>query len=292
MNKIVKILGVLAIPALFSACVSTGGGQSANLQQSVDYNSQAIQQIQGQLSGIQPAQADSWSQLQAIRQDLAMLKGELDNLKNATAGIGGIGELGNVVSKHDRALRIIESQLALNFNLDGNASVYNPNQGNVAGSQNYNQNPVQPTTDLAPVVTPQPTPPQGQTPPVGNASTAQALYDSGINSFNSRDYNTALNSFIDFTKVYPNHSLVSNAWFWQGESQYQLKNFAAAALAYQEVIKSFPNSIKAPASYLKQGMSFIALNRAEAAKEILNYLVTNYPMAPEAKRAEQVLANL
>ena len=71
-----------------------------------------------------------------------------------------------------------------------------------------------------------------------------------------------------------------------------MKNYAAAALAYEKVITSFPNSTKAPASYLKQGMSFLALKRNDAAKERLNHLVKTYPKAPEAKRAQQVLKNL
>ncbi len=289
MNRnLVKSLGMLGIFTLLSACVSTGGAQSGNLQQVVNTNSQAIQQIQGQLSGIQPAQADSWSQLQAVMQELALIRGELDNLKNSTAGLGGIAELGNVVAKHDAALRLLESQLALDFKLDSAQAPYNSNRGQVTPPtiptpQNQEQ-----AQTLQPVVTP----PAVQTAEPTNTNTAQALYDSGINNFNQRDYTAALKAFVDFTKVYPNHNLVSNAWFWQGESHYQLKNYAAAALAYQNVIKSFPNSIKAPASYLKQGMSFIALNRIEAAKEVLNYLVTNYPKATEAKRAEQVLADM
>ena len=71
---------------------------------------------------------------------------------------------------------------------------------------------------------------------------AQALYDNGMKSFNSRNYQAALRSFSDFTKTYPKNKLVSNAWFWQGESQYQLKNYAEAALAYENVISAIPTA--------------------------------------------------
>ena len=74
-----------------------------------------------------------------------------------------------------------------------------------------------------------------------------------------------------------------------GECNYQMKNFAAAALAYENVIAGFPNSAKAPASYLKQGMSFLQLGKKAAAKQRLRELVKKFPKAPEASRAKQVM---
>ncbi len=298
-NKFLNLMALLAIPSLFSACISTTGGGGGNLQNVVNQNSQAITQMQGQLSGIQPAQADSWSQLQAIRQEIAMLRGEIDNLKNSTSHLGGINEVGNVISKHDQALRSLENQLAMNFNLDAPSQQYNNPSANSGNTGYYNPMPNQniqnqniPNQNQGHVTQPNQ---NNQVLPNQNTNstdTAQALYDSGINNFNSRNYANALNSFVDFTKVYPNHTLTSNAWFWQGESNYQLKNYAAAALAYENVIKSYPNSIKAPASYLKQGMAFLALNRPEAAKERLNYLIATYPKSAEAKRAQTVVSEM
>ena len=70
-----------------------------------------------------------------------------------------------------------------------------------------------------------------------------------------------------------------------------MKNYAAAALAYEKVISGFPNSNKAPASYLKQGMSFLQLSKKDAARERLNQLIAKYPKAPEATRARQEIQN-
>ena len=280
-NHLTRFLSLLFIPFLLSSCAAAGNG---NLQEVVNQHSQSIQQLQAQVSGVQPAQADNWSQVQSLRQEMATLKGDLDNLNNSTAHIGGIPQLGALIARHDRALRIIETQLALNLQLDSsptgqggtNSSAYT---GTLSNRTNSGM--------IAPIPVPVPSPAKKAT-----TDTAQSLYDAGITNFNNRNYANALNSFLDFTEVYPKHKLVSNAWFWQGESNYQMKNYAAAALAYEKVITSFPNSIKAPASYLKQGMAFLALKKNDAAKERLNHLVATYPKAPETKRARQILKTL
>ncbi len=295
-NAIFRNLAFLCVPVFFTACVSSSSG-GGNLQNIVNQQGQAIQQLQGQLSGMQPAQADSWSQVQALRQELAQIKGELDNLQNATASMGGISQVGNVLAKHNQALEVLETQLALDFDLDAPVSTVGtmPNTATSNNNPYTNQgaitNPTQ-TTGQATITNP--TASQGTTTPTnqGGLDTAQALYDSGILNFNNRNYANALNSFVDFAKVYPTHALVSNAYFWEGESNYQLKNYAAAALAYEKVISKYPNSNKAPASYLKQGMAFAALGKADAAKERLNSLIKNYPKAAETNRAKQVLQSL
>lgn len=282
-SNIMRLIGLLIVPLFLSSCTASSNG---NLQEVVNQHSQAIQQLQAQVSGVQPAQADNWSQVQSLRQEMATLKGDLDNLNNSTAHLGGVPQLGAILSRHDRALRLVETQLALNLQLNA------PSTGLGATGRNT-PNYTAPLNNLnnlnmaVPISTPSSSPAKPNT-----TDTAQALYDLGINNFNSRSYANALNSFSDFTQVYPNHKLVSNAWFWQGESNYQMKNYAAAALAYEKVITSFPNSIKAPAAYLKQGMSFLALKRNDVAKERLDHLVATYPKAPEAKRARQVLKNL
>lgn len=275
----------LLVPVLLLGSACTAG--SNNLQYAVNENTRAIRQLQAQVSNVQPAQADSWSQIQALHREMAELRGSLDNLQNSTAHLGGTAQLGNIIARHDRALRLIETQLAMDLQLDSPADM-----------QSQSAVPTE-TNNTAMITTPSPTTqPQQNTAavqpnvPAKDTDTAQALYDNGINSFNSREYQKGLNAFKDFTTVYPDHKLVSNAWFWQGECQYQLKNYAGAALAYEKVISQFPNSSKAPACYLKQAMSFMELKKNDAAKQRLNELITIYPKAAEAKRAQTILKNL
>ena len=113
---------------------------------------------------------------------------------------------------------------------------------------------------------------------------AKALYDNGVQSFNARNYKQALKSFSDFTDTYGKHKLVSNAWFWRGECNYQLGNFPAAALDYEQVISKYGSS-----GYLKQGMCFIKAGKKDAAKVRLQELIKKFPKSPEATRATQLM---
>lgn len=74
---------------------------------------QQIQQQDMQLRQLQPAQADTWNQLQSMRQELNTLKGQMDDLQNA----GGARALVERVNRHDGALRQVETAMALNLNL-------------------------------------------------------------------------------------------------------------------------------------------------------------------------------
>ncbi len=305
------------IPLFLGSMVLTGcaaaGSDYNTLQNQVQQQQQTIAQLNQQLSGVQPAQADTWSQVQTMRQELAALKGEVDSLTRSFNQVGGAYGMADTLARHSRAMRLMEAQLAMNLQLDEPAlappsgqPAYDPNNS-LAGYASPSMPATPPAAPQAPqspqspqTLAPQapqsflpttPTQPVVPHTPIAGAAadTAQALYDTGIKSFNDRNYDQALNSFTDFTNTFPNHSLISNAWFWQGETQYQRKDYAAAALAYEKVISTFPNSNKAPAAYLKQGMSFLQLNKKDAAKERLTQLTKKFPKAPEATRAQQVL---
>lgn len=270
-------VALLSLPLMLTACVTSSEHNALQAQ---------VNQINRQVSSSQTNQADSWSQLMDLRQEVSELRGQLDTLNYALQRAGGAQKMADTLAVHDRALRLLESQMALDLQLGGEQ----PGQpGADASAVPGVQQPVAPAVAAAPAAQPQ-APASAAAQPAANVDMAQALYDNGMKSFNSRNYQAALRSFSDFTKTYPKNKLVSNAWFWQGECQYQLKNYAEAALAYENVISGYPNSVKAPASYLKQGMSFLQLNKKAAAKQRLTELTRKFPKAPEATRAKQVIS--
>ncbi len=287
--------------AFLSGCVAaTQDVQS--LQNQILTQEQTIQSLNSQLSNVQPAQADAWLQLQTLREELAIVRGQVEAMEIALRPIGGASAIGQKLAIHDRALRLTEAQMGLNLQL--NQAVTTPLVNTVSPSVPSQSTLPQSITSTQPVPTQttsqgigisggsstQSQPASTQTSQTQN--TAQVLYDYGLTSFNERNYQRAVNAFSDFVKTYPSNLLTPNAYYWQGESYYQLKNYAAAALAYEEVISNSPNSDKAPASYLKQGMAFAELKKPEAAKERYTQLIANYPKAPEAVRAGQLVKEL
>ena len=116
-----------------------------------------------------------------------------------------------------------------------------------------------------------------------------ALFDAGVNAFNSRKYEEAQRSFSDFLKNYKDHSQAPEAQYYLAECYFQRNQFADAALAYDTVIKKYPKSSSAPGAYLKQGISFSKLNQGAAAKARMQELIKKYPSSPEAARAKTFL---
>ena len=270
---------------LLSGCASQSDVNA--LQSRIRMQEQQI----AMLSNMQPAQADTWAQVQQLRQEMAAVKGEIDNFNNAAAASGGLTGLVDRVNRHHQALQSIGTQFAMDLQLDPVANQTVP-VGSMPGTAMPSmQTPAQPTVQPAqPVVAqPQPAP---QPAPAINKDTATVLYESGVNNFNSRKYKEALNAFTDFTETYPKNKLISNAWFWKGESNFALGQYSAAALDYEKVISQYPKSAKAPSCYLKQAISFQRIGNKDAAKVRLNELVKKFPKAAEATRAKQLLKSM
>jgi len=256
-------------------------------------------QIQ-QLSAMRPAQADTWAQVQQLRQEMAAVQGAMDNFNNSAAAIGGLDGLVAHVNNHQQALQRINTQFALDLPLPVETSALSGSQ--LPSSVNNPQPPfVQPATGN----TSSPANPSVSAPAAGSgknapaasqikqpADTATALYDTGLNNFNKRRYQEALNSFTDFTKTYPRHALAGNAYFWRGESNFAMGRYSAAVLDYEQVISKYPQNAKAASCYMKQGLSFIRLGNKDAARVRLNDTIKKFPKSPEAARAQKLLQDL
>ena len=280
-----KMSVALGLCFLLGACAPISDVDA--LQSRVRYQDQQLQQLQ-------PVQADTWAQMQAVRQELAALRGQMEELQSA----GGARALVEKVNKHDAALRQVEASLAMNFNLD--APAYGAPGGYAPGIGTYQAPGAAEQEQAVPETTGRPggVPIAAASPPVSAApsvpaappkDTATALYDAGLASYTGRNYQGALRSFTDFTKTYPNHKLVAAAWFQIGESDFQLNRFADAALAYDTVINKYGSSPKAPGAYLKQSLAFSKLGQKDAANARLKELIRKFPNSPEASRAKQIL---
>jgi tol-pal system protein YbgF len=276
MHTMKNILLTALAAALLSACAPKSDVDA--LQSRVRFQDQQLQQMQ-------PAQADAWAQLQAIRQELATLRGQMDDLQSA----GGARVLVDKVNKHDAALRQVESSLAMNFNLDSPAAAYTPAPAfTPAGGGQYAPSGAALEPGAPEATQPGGVPIAATAPPATPKDTATALYDTGLTSYNARNYQESLRSFTDFTKTYGNHKLAPNAWYYAGESNFQLNRFGDAALAYDTVITKYGSSQRAPSAYLKQALSFSKLGQKEAADARLKELIRKFPNSPEAARAKQI----
>ena len=109
-KRLLPLCGLICATAMLGACVGQGSSNAANESM---YLEQRVQEHDTLLRQMQPAQAEVWNQVQAMRQELNALKGLVDDLKN----VGGAAALAERVRAHDAALRQVETSMALNLNL-------------------------------------------------------------------------------------------------------------------------------------------------------------------------------
>jgi tol-pal system protein YbgF len=117
------------------------------------------------------------------------------------------------------------------------------------------------------------------------------LYVQALEAFNKLEYSNALTLWHAMTDNYPEYTLVSNAFFWQGEAHYQMQDFDNAIVKFNRVIEQYPQSSKYPAALLKAGLSCFALYKYKEGELRLKELMEKFPNKAEAKRAEIFLQN-
>lgn len=284
-----KVATVIIMVSLL--CISGCFGQNTDvLKRQLDLQQEEIRQLKSQLSGVQPAQADTWAQVQSLRQEIASVTGQIDDFNHATKAVGGLAGLASKVEKNEAAIRKIEKQFDIKLLDDLGSSLPISSTANPTIPPSNTQSlSSEPSNIALNKVNSTPSNIQQKQADSNKIDTATVLYDAGIKFFNERKYKEALKSFTDFTETYGTHKLISNAWFWRGEANYQLGNFPAAALDYEQVISKYPKSGKIASCYLKQALCFYKTGKKDAAKFRLEEVIKKFPTSPEAKRAKQLL---
>jgi len=109
------------------------------------------------------------------------------------------------------------------------------------------------------------------------AATPAALYDEAFAYLQRNDYQAAEGVFHDFIKRYPEHSLVSNAKYWLGETYYARSDYTSASRAFARAFQDHPDSHKAPDMLLKLGMSLARQDKKDEACLTFSELRKRYP---------------
>lgn len=123
-------------------------------------------------------------------------------------------------------------------------------------------------------------------------SDVERAYNEAFQTLQAGDLNGAKDKFMAFLKEHPRTSLSGNAQFWIGDIYFKKRQYEAAILAYEDVVKKYPDSSKVPDALLKQGLAFQELGDKIDAKIILENLIKKYPNTDQAKTAKSKLQGL
>lgn len=142
--------------------------------------------------------------------------------------------------------------------------------------------PAIPTEAITPVVD---TPTTDNTPTIETAPVAvengEAAYQAALQTLRSGQYEQAITALEKFPADYPQSSYLPNAYYWQGEANYVLRDFNKAITAFTKVVNDFPASSKVADATLKLGFS-----QFDIAKTTLTSVVQNYPNTSAARLAQ------
>ena len=117
-------------------------------------------------------------------------------------------------------------------------------------------------------------------------------YENALNAFKVGSYQTAIASFQNFLKNYPQSTLAPSAQYWIGNAYSALRDFRAAIANQQKVISNWPDSPKVADAMLNIATCQIELGDTRSAKKTLENLIKSHPSTPAAELAKQRLAKL
>lgn len=117
-------------------------------------------------------------------------------------------------------------------------------------------------------------------------------YDNAFAQFRKPDYAAAATAFADFIKRYPQSGYNSSALFWLGNAEYATKDYREAVVHFRSLIAAAPEHPKAPEAALGLANSQIELKETRAARKTLEDLMKVYPQSEAAVAAKDRLSKL
>jgi tol-pal system protein YbgF len=119
---------------------------------------------------------------------------------------------------------------------------------------------------------------------------AEELYQQALLFYESKQYESALQSLKDLLFHYPSHDLSDNAQFWIGVCYLNLDQLGAAHRAFNEVLERYPAGNKVPDAMLMIGTLEQRRGAVEQYRQMLAEIIRRYPQSEAAGRARKKLA--
>ncbi len=104
------------------------------------------------------------------------------------------------------------------------------------------------------------------------------------------NYQGAIVAFQNFIKQFPKSNLAPRAQYWIGDSYFNLRDYRLAIAGQQALIKTYPESPSVPDAMLNMASSQIEMGESNTGRKTLEELVTKYPISDAADKARRRLA--
>ncbi len=118
------------------------------------------------------------------------------------------------------------------------------------------------------------------------------MYDAAYALFKAGQYQPSMLAFQNFIKTYPNSSLIPSALYWVGNGFYNLKDYRSTITIQLRLVQQYPDSQKAPDALLNVASAYRMLKDKKNEKTIYTELIDKYPNTPAAAKAKERLSKL
>jgi tol-pal system protein YbgF len=125
--------------------------------------------------------------------------------------------------------------------------------------------------------------------PAPKSASDVAAYEIAFNYFKANKIKEAASAFELFVKSYPDSTLTPNAQYWLGNAHYALHDCKKAIDAHRVVISKWPQHPKAPDSMINIATCQQELGDARGARTMLETVLIKYPDSSAAATAKQRL---
>lgn len=130
-----------------------------------------------------------------------------------------------------------------------------------------------------------------QTPVGAVVADESKAYDAALGLFKAGNYQGAIDGFQSFVGAHPNSQLAPSAYYWIGNSYFNLRDYKNAIASQEKLVSLYPDSAKVPDALLNIASCQQGMGDASAAKKTLKNIVDKYPLSNAAELAKKRLAS-
>lgn len=126
----------------------------------------------------------------------------------------------------------------------------------------------------------------------GDPAKEKLFYDAAFDLIKAKDFDKASQAFAAFLRRYPNSQYAGNAQYWLGEVNLAKGDLQGAGQAFAKVSQAYPQHSKVPDSLYKLADVEIRMGNNDKAKGILQQVIAQYPGTSAAQLAQRDLQRI
>ncbi|MCW3148378.1 tol-pal system protein YbgF [Stutzerimonas stutzeri] len=123
----------------------------------------------------------------------------------------------------------------------------------------------------------------------GDPAKEKLYYDAAFDLIKSKDFDKASQAFGAFLRKYPNSQYAGNAQYWLGEVNLAKGDLQGAGQAFAKVSQLYPQHNKVPDSLYKLADVELRLGNRDKAQGILRQVIAQFPNSSAAQLAQRQL---